>query len=115
MDEEKEPAVTQDPIACNLNALTADERRERAELARTLSAAVSGVSELPDGYELTVDSSSPITARLPELIELERKCCPFLEFELGSQPGRAVLRITGRSGVKEFLAAEFGLPPEATP
>ena len=49
--------------------------------------------------------------RVAEFIELERRCCPFFRFELEVQDegGAAWLRLTGRMGVKQFIAAELGL------
>lgn len=48
--------------------------------------------------------------RLPELsevIELERKCCPFLRFVLTVEPAGGPLRLelSGAAGTKEFLAS----------
>jgi hypothetical protein len=44
-----------------------------------------------------------------EWVSLERKCCPFLAFEI-EQPkdqGPVWLRITGPEGVKAFIEEEF--------
>ena len=98
-----------DPIACNLSALTESERERRAELARSLRAAARRVDELPDGYGVVLDSTSPIIGELETLLALEARCCPFLQFEQCARSGEVVLRVTGREGVKDFLRAEFGL------
>jgi hypothetical protein len=52
---------------------------------------------------------SPIACALGELIALERRCCPFLAFELRSEAegGDVTLRIGGRAGVREFVGATF--------
>ena len=44
-----------------------------------------------------------------EWIGLERQCCPFLSFELRwpSGEGGPSLRLSGPTGVKEFLKAEM--------
>jgi hypothetical protein len=40
------------------------------------------------------------------VIQLERRCCPFLRFTLTVEPGEAVmeLALTGGPGVRDFLA-----------
>src|SRR5438034_1441692 len=59
----------------------------------------------------TLFRSEGSLVRVAEFIELERRCCPFFRFELEVQDeGRAAwLRLTGRMGVKQFIAAELGL------
>jgi hypothetical protein len=47
---------------------------------------------------------------LAEFVLLERRCCPFLNFEITLHEGEdsIAVHLSGREGVKEFLAAEFG-------
>jgi hypothetical protein len=47
---------------------------------------------------------------LAEWIELERRCCPFLEFkiELPAAGASIVLHLSGGEGVKEFLSTALG-------
>ena len=41
----------------------------------------------------------------------ERKCCPFLDFEIGlPAAGPRRLRLTGPAGTRAFLEAELSLP-----
>jgi hypothetical protein len=42
---------------------------------------------------------------IAELITAERKCCPFLTFELAAHPnmGPVIVRVTGPAGTKEFV------------
>jgi hypothetical protein len=49
-----------------------------------------------------------------EWVDLESRCCPFLEFGIDvSEKGRVVrLRLTGGKGVKSFLKSELGLLAE---
>ena len=53
--------------------------------------------------------------RREELIGLERRCCPFLSFQLVVPKTHASVRleIAGRNGVKEFIIAELRLPGAA--
>ncbi len=106
------------PLVCRLDALTASERERHRLLAETLQRAIVGTSELPDGYEVSVDlarvpgtSRSRPLVQVAQWVDLESRCCPFLDFEI-SLPGKgriARLRLTGGQGIKAFLAAEF--PP----
>jgi hypothetical protein len=41
-------------------------------------------------------------------VELERRCCPFFSFTLKREvEGHVWLELTGREGVKEFLATQM--------
>lgn len=103
------------PIACNLGALSPEERTRRSGLAARLSDRVRERKELDQGYALRLDSDPESCEETLSLVLLERRCCPFLHFELELDPGAGPiwLRITGEPGVKEFLAATiFG---ELTP
>jgi hypothetical protein len=48
---------------------------------------------------------------LARWVDGERRCCPFLRFEIDKEPleGPLWLRLTGAPGVKDFLQAELGL------
>ena len=118
-------------IACDLLALTPEQRGRRTALAETLREAVVSVTELPDGYALRLRSprqgslrqGSGLAREIEELMSLERKCCSFLRFAIQKETEGTVpksgtipsgsdtieLSITGEPGVKEFIAAQFGL------
>jgi hypothetical protein len=98
------------PLVCRLDALTAAERRRYAELTGELAASVRRVEELPRGWAFRFSDDPWLPAHLVEWMSLERRCCPFLEFELTFGEGRdpAMLRLTGEGDVKAFLAHEIG-------
>lgn len=98
------------PIACVMSALDDGQRQRRKELETRLGAAIEEVRELPDGYEIRLPSTSQIVRDVAEFITYERRCCPFLDFELmvEREGGPAWLRLKGREGVKEFVRHEFG-------
>jgi len=100
--------VRETPIVCNLNALTAAEREQHAATGGRLKAAVVRIDDLPDGYRLYLDSSLP-AGELLTWVEAERRCCPFLDFEirLEREDGKRWLQLTGREGVKAFLQQEI--------
>jgi len=86
-------------LACNMNAFNRTERDRYKVLTDKLSA--SAAAELSAGYEIVVALESLSLVELAEWISLESRCCPFLNFAVA-------LRLTGATGVKEFLAAELG-------
>ena len=95
-------------FACDLHALSKDERARHGELGKALLAAVAERRELPDGYGVRLPPSALRDAA--EWVSYERRCCPFFAFALEQPPGSGpvTLRITGPDGVKPFIRAEFG-------
>ena len=101
-------AATQDEmIACLLSEREAAIRGE--ELAGGLFAAVEEVAELPDGYGYRFPGDGGQLELLLEFIAAERRCCPFLSFELAFEPhgGPLWLRLRGSPQVKAFIAEAF--------
>jgi hypothetical protein len=101
---------SESPIACSLDAILASDRARYNELRRMVAAAVVGQRELPDGIAIKISTERMALAQLAEWISFERKCCPFFEFriEIAPESGPVWLSLTGRPGVKEFLAQAFG-------
>jgi hypothetical protein len=97
------------PLACELNAISAGDRPRYDELRRMLGAAAVGKRELSDGIAIKISTERMTLAQLAEWISFERKCCPFLEFTIDVAPksGPVWVSLTGRAGVKEFLAQAF--------
>lgn len=104
-------ARSQSPITCRIEALTPVERARRTELFARMGAAMEGIEELPNGFALRLARSSDPWMAAAEFARLESRCCPFLTFQLEAEEeeGPIRIRITGREGVKEFLAAELRL------
>lgn len=101
--------TTESPLACDLTAISANDRPRYNELRRMLAAAAVGKRDLPDGVAIRIDTERIALPQLAEWISFERKCCPFFEFriDLAAESGPVWLSLTGRTGVKEFLAAAF--------
>ena len=97
------------PIACDLDAISASDRPRYNELRKMLAASAIGKRELPDGVAVQISTERMPLAHLAEWISFERKCCPFLDFRIEVAPasGPVWLSLTGRPGVKEFLAHAF--------
>src|SRR5262245_54102489 len=74
-------SFAQSPIVCNLKALTASEREHHEAVTRKLKAAIADVKELSNGFSFRLSPGIRI-AEVGEWIEAERKCCPFLDFQL---------------------------------
>jgi hypothetical protein len=117
------PALAEAPLACDVNALSASQRERHRALGEKLHGAVVGRVELANGYTLVLDlgrlpadsAGSPFcVVEVAEWVDLEARCCPFLDFGIDvSGEGRVVsLRLTGRKGVKSFLKTELGLLEE---
>ena len=96
-------------LCCNLHAMTAGKRQRYQSLRSRLEASVTGVEEIENGYVLQLRRSGLSADELAEWVELERKCCPFLELIIDPATAERPLslRVTGREGVKAFIRAEF--------
>jgi hypothetical protein len=99
------------PLACNPGAFTAEERARWQELGNRFIRQAGAPRELPNGYAFEVERAPATLADLAEFVELESRCCPFVDFAVRVPAGgrRVVLEMTGRKGVKELLAEELGL------
>jgi hypothetical protein len=101
---------TKPPIACRLDALSPAERQRQQTLRTQLDAAVVHVSETADGYVFSFREGSDVLVQAAEWIALERRCCPFLDFELAwrADVQSPTLRLSGPvPAVKTFIADTF--------
>jgi hypothetical protein len=101
--------MEQSPIACDLVNLNEQEKARREELVGDLRGAMIEHHELPQGIAFAFESKASTLVDLVEFIAFERVCCPFLNFDLKvpENNGTIRLRITGREGVKEYVATEL--------
>ena len=91
------------PIAC---ALSADAiNAGRAGLLPGLAARSDGIDELADGVRLQFAPADGILADIAAVIDAERRCCRFLQFDLrvGQDGGPITLSMTGPPGAREFV------------
>ena len=118
------PARAAEPLACNVKALSESQRGRQRLLAEKLGGAVVSRSELPNGYALVLDlkrlppdaAGEPFcVVEVAEWIDLEARCCPFVDFavEMKGSGGPMRLVLTGGEGVKEFLKTQGILVPDA--
>ena len=98
------------PFACDMSAIEPGQRQKHLETIDALFRAVVGIRELPNGYAFRLPNESGVLLKAAEFVSLERLCCPFFGFALEVEPegGAVWLSLTGRDGVKPFIAAEVG-------
>ena len=99
-------AKSDKPLACGINALNAREQGRRETLIEELMPKAQ-VAELADGYQLTWTGDATTYGKLAEFIGYERRCCPFLDFELRvSGPDSPVtLMLRADDDTKAFIQA----------
>jgi hypothetical protein len=95
------------PIACMLTDKELQERRKNY-LAKTAQFLI-GIQELENGFSYKFPVEDSILEDLITVINLERKCCPFLNFKLvlESQNNEFLLVLTGENGAKEMIKSLF--------
>ncbi|HEY3130139.1 MAG TPA: hypothetical protein VGL91_11815 [Acidobacteriota bacterium] len=100
------------PIACNLSDREQTERRTL--LSRQLLDGVQTIEELSDGYAFSFPGEQDCITRLAEFVAFERKCCPFLSFELlfEDNKGPIRLRLRGGDAAKQFVQQFLQTPRE---
>jgi hypothetical protein len=96
------------PVACSLMPAELEERRRN--VLSKVRGAVSGVTELKDGFRYQLASDDNLIPELANLIQFEHECCPFLTFRMTVEPGAGAvsLEMPGPEGTKEFLEEIFG-------
>ncbi|HEX9395010.1 MAG TPA: hypothetical protein VF923_10165 [Gemmatimonadales bacterium] len=96
-------------VACSLT--TPELRARRAAVLTFVRAHLSERRDLPNGIGLRFPADSSVIARVAELMDAERQCCPFLELRLTVTPDRGPvwLELTGPEGTRDFLTDELGL------
>jgi len=103
-------ALATSDLACVPDAIPAQERAGHFALARELL--IERAREQTDhenGYAFRFDADALTSLVL--FVENERKCCPFMTFEIVVAPGSGPiwLRMTGPDGTCEVLRAELSL------
>lgn len=97
-------------LACVPTAIEPSARQEHFALARRLFGEQAEKREaLPNGLAFRMPSDS--LDGIARFVANERKCCPFMTFEIVVEPdgGAVSLRMTGPVGTREVLEAELDL------
>jgi hypothetical protein len=98
------------PVACVPSAIPAAERSTHFALARRLFAEMATERRvLCDGYAFRFAASE--LEAVARFVANERRCCPFMTFELEIAPalGPLWLRMTGPEGTRAVLDAQLSL------
>jgi hypothetical protein len=101
--------VAETPFFCNLKALTPAERAEHKQVTTRMLAAMQRTREVADGYAFDLDGAHLSIKDLASWVDFERRCCPFFDFQVDwrRERGPVTLQLTGRTGIKDFIRAEF--------
>lgn len=96
------------PLACDLSAI--DDPEEHGRRTKALLAEGEEMRRIEGGLAFRFPASAAFARRVLEFVELERRCCPFLTFEIIFEPeGRALwLALGGDARVEAFVRSEFG-------
>jgi len=78
-------AMSELPVACTLSP--ADLARRRDSLLPGLVARAERVEPLPEGARWRFAPSPEFFVAVAKVIDAERRCCPFLRFDLVVEPG----------------------------
>lgn len=102
------PAATDPPIACNMRALTSEQRKYLEQRGARVISAITSAKELNNGYSFHVDPAKATLIDVAQWLDLWRRCCPFYEFRIDyrAENGDVWLSVTGRPGVKEYLPVD---------
>jgi len=96
-------------FVCNLGGMSQGERARYIALSRKLKGASEARRELDNGYAFRLTSQKISLLEIAEWVTFERRCCPFfnLQIEAESNDGPICLRMTGATGVKQFILSEI--------
>lgn len=95
------------PFACNMNALTPEQRSMHRDLGEQLRSALVRIRELANGYEFEFPLNPATYDALTRLTPLEHACCPFFSISIRLQDNKLFWQLVGSDGVKPFIQAEF--------
>lgn len=95
------------PVACYLTGTELQARRKKY-LDKAAESLIDS-AELSDGFVYRFPLAGSTLQTLAEIIDLERKCCPFLNFRLILEAGQDFfsLELTGAEDTKEVLKSLF--------
>ena len=99
--------ATNATVSCTLSPDALAARRQN--LLAKVAAAARVNTPTVDGRRFEFDGTDEMLALITSMIQAERKCCEFLQFQLTISPagGPIALELTGPAGTREFLDACF--------
>jgi hypothetical protein len=101
-------AETVPPIACNMKALTSEQRKQLERLGEHVISAITTSRELSDGYAFRVDPGQASLMDVAQWLDVWRRCCPFYEFQIDFHAADSNIwfSVKGRPGVKEYISID---------
>lgn len=107
MSDGKDKNFEATPLACNLPDDEQAERRKR--LDEELISGIQEIKELADGYAFRFPGGEEWASRIFDFTLFERRCCPFLTFELtlNGDGGPIWLGLRGGPEIKKFLERDL--------
>lgn len=94
-------------VACNLTAISPAQRPRYRDLADKLRGSIRDRRELSNGYTFTLATEAIALLEVAEWITMERRCCPFLAFQLEVGDDALRLAISGPEPSKAILLDAF--------
>lgn len=97
-------------FACDMMALTPEQRESHSATSKALFADVQTVRETTNGYAFRLPPDSSYLPKAADFITFERLCCPFFAFnvEVEAQGGSIWIGLSGDEGIKAFIVDELG-------
>lgn len=109
LDELFDPSPSEGtPIACDPSEHPEGELEQHEEKVDELLAEREEMREVSGGYAFRFPGSMDYAERMLDVIRLERKCCPFLSFEIAFEPEEQGiwLYVGGDEQVEDYLAQQ---------
>jgi len=99
-------AMESRPLACDMSALSRDERQRYDTLRSRVLATVESVTATAESFQFRLGSA--VTAQdVAEWMSLEHRCCPFLTIALTIRSDDTWVELGGSAAIKDFLREEF--------
>jgi hypothetical protein len=102
-------ACSSSSFACNISAMTGEERARWSALLERLDTQKQEVLELSNGFAFRFPADSETIRAIAEWITYERVCCPFFDFclKIENKNDAVWLSLTGDEGIRDFIRSEF--------
>lgn len=95
-------------IACDLHALTDAERNREQILLQTFRSLLGNGTWSGSDVRFELPADAGTLSQLGEFLAYERRCCPFLRFQLAvDSADAATLTISGPEGTRAFIESTF--------
>jgi hypothetical protein len=88
-----------------------DQEMRFAEFGELAKAGLLDADRTPDGARLRLRDSEEVRARLWPLIEAERRCCSFLEFDVEVGDDDLLVEVGGPPTARHLIDRLFELDP----